>query len=282
MDWDAIVIFNEFGGEGKLNKVLIELVDRGMLLRDKKSNKFDLHPLVRKYCYERLRHKEGVHAELRDYFAVIPEPEKIESLDELSSVIELYHHTVKAGMYDEARVLLQDRLANQLYYRFGAYQIIIELLRALFIYGEDKLPKLKTENAHGWTLIALANSYALSGQPIRAVLMSKMGIEIAEKQGNKENVARGLANLADMAQIEIGEFDAAEFNLRRSIEINREMKDEYLEAVIHGILGRMLIYRGKFKDSENEHAKSIKYMRENNEKQGICMFEANCSVRALS
>ncbi|VVB96501.1 Uncharacterised protein [uncultured archaeon] len=33
MDYDAIVIFNDFGGEVKLNKVLIELVDRGLLLK---------------------------------------------------------------------------------------------------------------------------------------------------------------------------------------------------------------------------------------------------------
>ncbi|HEY9247152.1 MAG TPA: DUF4062 domain-containing protein, partial [Candidatus Methanoperedens sp.] len=121
MDWEAIVIFNEFGGEEKLNKVLLELVDRGLLFRDKKSIEFDLHPIVRRFCYARLRNKEEVHTELRDYFAIIPEPEKIESLDDLSSVIELYHHTVKAGRYDEAVELYGDRLTKKLYYRLGLY-----------------------------------------------------------------------------------------------------------------------------------------------------------------
>jgi len=51
MDYDAISIFNLFGGEDKFNEVLLELVDRGMLFRDEKSNKFDLYPIVRKYCY---------------------------------------------------------------------------------------------------------------------------------------------------------------------------------------------------------------------------------------
>ncbi|MDO9098312.1 MAG: DUF4062 domain-containing protein, partial [Candidatus Methanoperedens sp.] len=146
MDWEAIVIFNEFGGEGKLNKVLIELVDRGMLFRDEKSNKFDMHPVVRKYCYDRLGDREGVHSRVRDYFTAIPVPEKIESVDDLAPVIELYHHTVRAGKYHEA-VNLYDRLSNKLYYSFGAYQTIIELLRALFPDGEDKLPRLNDEYA---------------------------------------------------------------------------------------------------------------------------------------
>jgi len=106
VDYDAILIFNDFGSEEKLNKILIELVDRGMLFRDDKSNKFDLHPIVRKYCYDQLRDQEAVHLVLKDYFTYIPAPKKIESADDLAPVIELYHHTVRAGKYDEAYVFI--------------------------------------------------------------------------------------------------------------------------------------------------------------------------------
>jgi hypothetical protein len=123
MDYDAISIFNEFGSEEKFNEVLLELVDRGMLFRDEKSNKFDMHPIVRKYCYDQLRDKEGIHSQLMDYFAAIPSPEKIESVVDLAPVIELYHHTVRAGRYDEAVVLFRDRLEDELYYKFGAYRM---------------------------------------------------------------------------------------------------------------------------------------------------------------
>ncbi|MGB7532384.1 MAG: DUF4062 domain-containing protein [Halobacteriota archaeon] len=60
-DYDMISIFNLFGSEEEFNEVLLELLDRGMLFRDEKSNKFDLHPIVRKYCYDRLRDKESIH-----------------------------------------------------------------------------------------------------------------------------------------------------------------------------------------------------------------------------
>ncbi len=312
MDWEAIVIFNEFGGEGKLNKILIELVDRGILLRDKKSNKFDLHPLVRKYCYDRLRFKERVHAELVDYFAVIPEPEKIEAVDDLAPVIELYFHTVRTGRYDEAAELYRARLSEQLYYRFGAYQMIIELRCALFPDGEDKLPRLKDEAVQAWNLSGLANSYAFSGQPSRAVALYMASIEICEKRGDKVNVAVGLMALASRIQIPIGELDSAEFNLRRSIEICNEVKHEFQEAANHAELwrrllfqeaanqaelwrrlifeeasdhaelGLLLIYRGKFEESENEFITALDlFTKLNEEVQYVGIVWAYRSYRAL-
>ncbi|ODS35823.1 hypothetical protein BEH94_05560 [Candidatus Altiarchaeales archaeon WOR_SM1_SCG] len=90
MDYDSLLIFNDFESEEKFNDVLIELTDRGLLFRDEKHNKFDLHPIVRKYCYDRLTDKEGVHSKLRDYFDAIPAPAKVESVDDLAAVIELY------------------------------------------------------------------------------------------------------------------------------------------------------------------------------------------------
>ena len=144
MDYDSILIFNEFGTEEKFDQVLIELVDRGLLLRDAKSKKYDLHPIIRRYCYDKLLDKEGVHSQLRDYFASVPKPEKVESLDDLAPVIELYHHTVNSVKYDEACDLLRERLLpDPLYFKFGAYQLAIDLLRPLFPDGEDKPPRLK-------------------------------------------------------------------------------------------------------------------------------------------
>lgn len=279
MDYDVIVIFNEFGGEGKLNNVLIELVDRGMLLRDKKSNKFDLHPLMRKYCYDRLRYKEGVHAELIDYFTLILEPEKIESVDDLAHVIELYHHTVRAGRYDEARKIYRSRLNEELHFKFGAYQIVIELLRALFPDGEDKPSRLKDESAQAWTLNTLAISYSLLGQTRRATLLKDMHNKSKEKAGDLRNFAGGLCNLAE-DQMKIGELNDAESTLRRSIEICRDIKNEYLEAYGHHELSKALSFQGEFKESEQESSIAMNLLNEG-KKQQIGTIFAYRSFRAL-
>ncbi|MCK4398383.1 MAG: hypothetical protein KAV25_05260 [Methanophagales archaeon] len=288
MDYDAISIFNDFGSEEKFNEVLIELVDRGMLFRDEKSNKFDMHPIVRKYCYDRLKDKKGVHSKLKDYFAAIPKPEKIESVDDLAPVIELYHHTVRAGRYDEAAKLFKDRLLSiervklhdQLFYRFGAYQPIIELLSALFPDGEDKLPRLKDKGDQAWTLAALANSYLLSGKLRQAVMLHTMQIAIREKQGDKENLAVGLGNLAYL-QILIGELDAAESNFRRSIEICCEIKYEFREADGHQQLGRLLAYKGDFLESEHELDFAIKIAQKLRKKEVESISYSYRAIRSI-
>ena len=196
MDYDSILIFNEFKNTKEFDEALIELVYRGLLLRDAKSNKYDLHPIVRRHCYDRLMDKSGVHSQLRDYFESVPKPEKIESLDDLAPVIELYHHTVNSERYDEAWELYRDRLSDSLYYQFGAYQIDIDLLSALFPDGEDKPRRLKKEADQAWTLNELANSYSLSGQPKKAIPLFEGYIDISKKRRDKTNEAIGLGNLA--------------------------------------------------------------------------------------
>jgi tetratricopeptide (TPR) repeat protein len=259
-----------------------------MLFRDEKSNKFDLHPVVRKYCYDRLRDKKGVHSELRDYFAKNPEPEKIESVDDLAPIVELYYHTVRAGRYDEAAKLFKDRLLSigrvklhdQLYYRFGAYQPIIELLRTLFPDGEDKTPRLKDKSDQEWIICALANSYSLSGQSRRAVPLFVLCVKLMEKIDDKKSLINDLTNFASLAQIPIGELDAAESNLRRSIEICREIKDEILEALGHQDLGLLLAYRGNFEESKKEITKVVDTFEKLNYDYEETAW-IRCSLRAI-
>jgi tetratricopeptide (TPR) repeat protein len=258
MDYNAIVIFNTFGDKKEFGNVLRELVNRGILLRDEKDNRYDLHPIVRRYCYDKLKGKDAVHSQLRDYFKSLPEPEKVESLDDLASVIELYHHTVSSGRYDEAIDLLNERLLpHPLYFQFGAYQTAIELLQELFPDGEDRPPRLKKEAYQAWTLNELANSYSLSGQPQKAVPLFEMHNKLREKAGDKKNLAIGLGNLAGSAQIPIGDLESAESNLRRRIDLCQEIKDELYEAVGHQELGRLLAYSGRFSESEKELAKAL-------------------------
>jgi tetratricopeptide (TPR) repeat protein len=282
MVYDSVLIFNEFKTEKEFEDTLIELKDRGLLLRDTEANKYDLHPIIRKYCYDRLMDKKGVHSRLRDYFASVPKPEKIESLDDLAPVIELYHHTVNSGRYDEALDLLRARLLPEpLYYRFGAYQLSIELLRALFPDGEDKPPRLKKEGTQAWTLNELANSYSLSGQSKKAVPLLEKANDIYENSMKiKEFLAIGLGNLAD-DQMKIGDFKSAESNLWRSISLCQEIKDEYHEFIEHREFGKLLAYQGKFEESDKELEKSAKHWEKTEHKQAMCLDETDRALRAL-
>jgi tetratricopeptide (TPR) repeat protein len=281
MNYESISIFNEFESKEKFKEALTELVERGILFSDDKTNKYDLHPIVRRYCYDRLLEKTGVHSQLRDYFAKVPPKEKIESLDDLAPVIELYHHTVKSRKYEEAFDLFHDRIGELTYFQFGAYNLEIELLRALFPDGEEKPPKLKTESAQASTLNDLANSYSFAGQPRKAVPLFMVANEMTEKLGNIENLATGLGNLAYMCQIPLGELKSAESNLLRSVELFQETKHEFGEAIGHNELGRLLAYQGRFQKSEKEFAEALELFIKKNTQQSKGLVWAYRSLHAL-
>ncbi len=251
MDYEALESVATLKG-AKLDAALTELEARGLLLRDPNSERYDLHPIVRRYAYDRLADKAGVHGRLREYFGARPAPERVETLADLAPTIELYWHTVGAGSFDAARELLGDRLIpNPLHFRFGAYQQMIELLGPLFPEDERQPPRLASESDQAWTLNALANSYLLSGQPRRAVAVFEAAVALAEKVGDKENLAVGLINLAG-GQLKLGWLEAAEQGLRRSIDLCREFEGELHEAVGHRNLGQLVACEGRFSEAEPE------------------------------
>jgi tetratricopeptide (TPR) repeat protein len=268
---------------------LHDLINRGLLQQDTRTTRqgqrialFDLHPIVRRYAYGRMANADRTtaHGQLRDYFAAVPDPEKVTTLDDLTPVIELYHHMVQAGQYDEARELFSDRIHDVAYYQLGAYQLQIELLRALFPQGEDQPPQLTDEGDQSWTLNSLANSYGLSGQLGAAVPLLELGAGIDERRGDKENHAIVLSNLAQH-QLPNGALQAAEVNLRRSIALCREIEGEFWEAVGHAGLGRLLVYRGVWVEAEGELSTACDWFEKNKEVQYLGVTWADRSQAAL-
>ncbi len=274
VDYDAVLIFNEFGNEEKFFEVLIELVERGMLLRDMVNNKFDLHPIVRKYCYDRLLNKDGVHLKLRNYFATFSKLEKIEFIDDLAPLIELYHHTVGAREYAEALQLFRSGFGYLLFQKFGAYQIVIELLRAFFPEGNDEMPKLKNEEEEAWILNSIAGAYSFLGQSRLSAQFQERVIYIYENIiKDKNSLSIALGNRV-IDQFKTGEFSSAKSNLKRKIRICREIKDEFCEGSCHRELGEILAHQGKFKESETELKIAFKLFlkQENIQSQSIALM----------
>lgn len=246
-------------GEGERDAALRDLVERGLLHHDRKEARFDLHPIVRRYAYDRLggEERKAAHLALKEYFAAVPPPERVRTVADLAPVIELYHHLVQVGGYDEAARLIYARLIPEpLYFQLGAYTLCIELLRTLFPDGEDRPPRLRDEAGQAWTLNALANSYSLAGQPRQAIPLFEGASLLAEKSGASLNLAAGLRNLAD-DQMKTGALRPAEAKFRRAVELTREQGGRYPEAVGQAEHGRALGYLGRWKGAERELAAAL-------------------------
>ncbi len=228
-----------------LDPALRDLVHRGLLHHDHKTTRYDPHPIVRYHAYVRLTEgdRTTTHTAARNYFAAVPKPEKVRTLDDLLPVVELYHHTVRAGRFDQAFELFCRRIANGAYFKLGAYLLSIELLWTLFPDGKDRPPRLKNERDQAWALNDLAADYAPIGQPRRAVTLRERAKIIAQKKGDKKNIAIALSGLGDV-QLRLGSFAEAESNLRRGIVLDRDIPERYAEARGHARLGLVLACRG--------------------------------------
>jgi hypothetical protein len=244
----AIALLPEIEENGLWERVM-ELRGLGFLFYDEAAQHFDLHPIMRAFLYGRLSSSghTGVHTLAIEYFQALPKPEKVVTLEDLAPVIELYHHLVKAGKFDKARDIFDDKIHKATYYQFAAYHLGIELLRQLFpnLDNGPPLPRLKTKAAQAWTLNTLATTYAISGQPSKAVPMFLLQNKLREKYDNKRHLAVGLGAVASTSQSYIGQFSACSSHLRKRISLCHEIEDEFNEAIGHRELGRVLAFRGK-------------------------------------
>jgi tetratricopeptide (TPR) repeat protein len=245
-----------------LDKALFDLRKRGLLQYESETQRYDMHPIVRHYAYDHFtdeKRRKEAHVQLAMHFidAMPVTNTKVKTLEDLAPVIELYHHMVGAGNLDEAVRLFKGRLDTPTYYQFGAYQLQIELLRALFPEGEDKPPHLKKESDQLQILNDLALVYSNNGQPFHAVPLKQRVVDFAEKLTNKQNISVALGNLA-IEQINIGSLSAAERNNRRRIELTREIEDEHSEAIGYQELGRVLSFRGIWQEAEKELSAGLK------------------------
>jgi tetratricopeptide (TPR) repeat protein len=298
MDYGAMSIFQgDFCDQKQFDAAVIDLVDRGMLLRDLQSNKHDFHPIIRSYCYDRLIDKQAIHSQLHNYF-VRPRDYRVESIADLDFLLEAYHHTVNSGNFDEALQIMRGShlIPDDLWYRFGAYGLCIELLLQLFPDGEDMPPRLKDEADQAWTLGALANSYYMYGQPRKSIPLHERDSESRERRGDEIGPTIVLVNLA-ACQLAIGSIDSAESNLRRSISLSlsRGMKTgiqgdfgplekimtETLQLGARAELGLLLAYRARFDESIAELAEALKVVENQGQTSSECVIWSFRAQRAL-
>lgn len=289
MDYAAVKDISNLPHEKVTKQALSDLVARGLLQRSQDTPpRFDLHPIVRQYAYDRLADKQGVHTRLHDYFDALPRPHRVNALDALQPVIELYYHTLRAGRVDEARRLYKTQLARRLYPRCGAYLTCVELLSSLFpdgqpltLTGQPQVPQLREESDQTWTLIDLARSYAVCGQLRRALPLLHAHNTLCEKRGARRSLAIGLGCLAQLVQAPLGLLAASEQNARRSIALCHQIKEDRSEAIGRQDLARLLCYRGEPEAARMQLGKALFLFRMLDDIRSVGIVRSYQALRAL-
>jgi 3',5'-cyclic AMP phosphodiesterase CpdA len=273
--YKKILILNSFQTEENLKVSIKELIERGLLQFDRDIGLYDLHPIIRKYAYEHLTDKVEVHSRLRDHFLDISKhnnsvPDKQKSSEELASIIELYYHTARMGLFDEAYRIFDKRLLYSLYFRFGAYFTIIELLTTLIPGVNSGNPGLKKGKDQMAVFNVLAIAYSRLGQSRLAEHYGNLAVVLADKLGEKRDRIINRSNLAG-EQIRLGKLGDAERILRHR---NEGKEDVFASEILHGRKGRLFAYEGDFTNASQELNFSLKLINKQNAKRQ--QFQSKC------
>ncbi|MEK6299657.1 MAG: DUF4062 domain-containing protein [Acidobacteriota bacterium] len=274
-----------FSNETELDVALMELEDRGLLGWDKRSNRYDLHPIVRGVVWAGLSDdiRRDVYATLHAHFEAMPKIEgfqEVESLEDLTPAIELYNALIGLGRYDDAYVVFRDRISDATHYRLGVSRQQVELLEMLFPEGLDRMPRLSDPSRQGFTLNALATGYHLSGQPGRAASLLRQHNAIREREGDQKNLSVGLRNLS-YALLPSGALRESQLAGIRSLVIERKIGDLWREAVSLQELGSVLAAQWYGVEADRLLQRALRIFSVQDDRQGEGMVNAYMAQLAL-
>ena len=254
-----------------------DLVVRGLLMYDGLSDRYDLHPLVRRAAYLRLNDPEAAHRHLAEHFGAVKIPVQVTRIEELQPAVEQYHHLTRARRFQEAYTLLTGRLLTHIRDRFADQHLLMQLLRGLF---DGTKPQLKDESDRAWVVDSLAKACSYSGETRRAAAICQANVNQFDSPSTHEELAMLLATLAGV-QTRLGRLRNAEKNLRRLATLAGSMMNEDLEAVARNRLGLLLAHRGMFDESLGELDAAFELVKDHSDRQIPSVSFSYYTQRAL-
>jgi tetratricopeptide (TPR) repeat protein len=250
---------------GELDTTLTLLEDRGLLGWDRRSNRYDLHPIVRGVVWESLDEatRLGVRRAQHDHFATVATPEwdEVESLDDLTPAIELFHALVDLGRYDAAWDVFWHRLNEATLYRLGAARQRVLMLERLFCDGLDRPPWLTGPRARSHVLCQLAHGYYFSGWPGPAVRFYARAEAIDREEQNDRRLAFDLGERSDAERL-AGHLRHSEVAARESLQRIRLTGDRFQEGESLAHLGLISAACGAVADAQAAYAEALCLFRE--------------------
>jgi tetratricopeptide (TPR) repeat protein len=247
--------------ESALDSALTELEDRGLLSWDRRTNRYDMHPVVRGEVLRRLNEvaRRDIYGTLQAHFETQPSIEwrEVNSFQDLTSVIELYNTLIVLERYDDAFQLFTERLKDVAFFRLGANHQTSELLKMLFPDGVEELPRLSQRRAQADALAALAEAYTDIGRQLEARSLLCRSNDLYEQGGDLLILGSGLG-LLGLVLNTTGNLLESETSILKGLIINRSQRDEISEGKNLRGLGMTLAARGKIDEAQLAYSRSVR------------------------
>lgn len=282
-NFDSISAASPAASSGSIRAGIRTLDDRGFLFIDRSAGRFSLHPVIKLYAYARLTAKREVHELLSSYFERFPVPESVSGVEDLSTLIECYDHTLRSGRPDDAWKLFPILIERFLYYQLGEYQLATELLRELLPQGEEGAPILSKVEDQGGCFSILGVIRSRMGQPSRAIRLGERALQLYSSVEAKSDMAIQFGNLSN-DYLKMGRIREAQEALEERLRLAQEIGNLHSEMTARQELGRVLIYRGCYSEALEEIMRAREHWRVSSSPHahhGLSLTEAFLALRFL-
>ncbi len=157
----------------KLIETITDLEDRGLLQFDRRTNRYDLHPVVRGVASGGLKEeeKERYGKRVVDFYNSQPHSpyEQAKSLDDVESSLNVVRTLLKLGHYQLAADAYKGDLANAMFANLEAHAETLALLRPFFSTGWDRLPNEVDDTTASYLATSAAIAMDESGEYEKAL-----------------------------------------------------------------------------------------------------------------
>ncbi len=232
--------------DGELDDLLDVLEQRGIIGWDRRSNRYDMHPIMRGAALRRIRESESDQVELFGslvaFFEAMP-PAPADSWDSLQPVVELYHSTISMGRADDAFTVFLERLHAPLR-RLGLVHHVVGLLEQLMPGGASDTSRISDPGRRVWALNELGLALQQGGDPAHAVAYLEESIRVAESSGATVSHVISVANLVH-ARLACGLVAESERAAVSALERARPLDRPDLVALALQALGAAMSVSGR-------------------------------------
>jgi len=217
------------------------LVTYRILRLDVQARTYTAHPLVRNHYFALLTQggdaaqTRAAHERIKDYYlASAGDTPRYPTLDDLKPLIEVVYHACRAGAYDEAYRVLQDRIyqgwpARVLVNQLGAWETALALMFEFFPNSDTSQdPQVSDPNNKSWILNEVGLCLMVLGRLGEAAPFYERAVAGYLAGQDWHNASRGYQNLADL-YASLGRLAQSEQAAREALALARRAENKQHE-----------------------------------------------------
>jgi tetratricopeptide (TPR) repeat protein len=231
------------GGGTKLDRVLDDLIERGLLLASADKLRFQLHSLVRSAAYERLSDPPAVHTHLEARWAAMSAYADPNLVAGLAPLVERFHHLAAAGSFDQAREYFRDYLAKWVLYKHGDFSLGASLYRSLFPDGLTAPPLMDKGSSNAAVVRQMAEILLMQGEPNDAADVAQLAVERSNAWRTKQTADVDLF-LQGEACLRAGRLRQAFEATDLGIQLCHQSSEQLRWAMGRELLARLFLVQG--------------------------------------